>query len=57
MASSAENTLHWSNSTVEVHKVVVGDYDNNVFVVRCHQTGEALLIDAANEHERFADGP
>ena len=52
MGSSVENTLHWSNSTVEVHKVVVGDYDNNVFVVRCHQTGEALLIDAANEHER-----
>jgi glyoxylase-like metal-dependent hydrolase (beta-lactamase superfamily II) len=55
MGSSAENTLHWSNSTVEVHKVVVGDYDNNVFVVRCHQTGEALLIDAANEHERLLE--
>ena len=55
MNSSASNTLHWSNSTVEVHKVVVGDYDNNVFVVRCHQTGKALLIDAANEHERLLE--
>ena len=55
MGSSSENTLHWSNSTVEVHKVVVGDYDNNVFVVRCHQTGEAILIDAANEHERLLE--
>ena len=44
-------TLHWSNADVEVHKVVVGPYDNNVFVVRCRQTGESVLIDAANEHE------
>ena len=44
-------TLHWSNADVEVHRVVVGSYDNNVFVVRCRRTGEAVLIDAANEHE------
>ena len=44
-------TLHWSNSDVEVHKVVVGPYDNNVFVVRCRRSGDAALIDAANEHE------
>ena len=50
MADST-NTLHWSNSDVEVHRVVVGSYDNNVFVVRCRATGEAVLIDAANEHE------
>lgn len=43
--------LHWSNADVEVHRVVVGPYDNNVFVIRCRQTGEAVLIDAANEHE------
>jgi glyoxylase-like metal-dependent hydrolase (beta-lactamase superfamily II) len=48
-------TLHWVNSDVEVHKVVVGDYDNNVFVVRCRQTGDAVLIDAANEHERLLE--
>src|SRR5215213_3732897 len=45
------NTLHWSNADVEVHKVVVGSYDNNVFVIKCRQTGESILIDAANEHE------
>jgi glyoxylase-like metal-dependent hydrolase (beta-lactamase superfamily II) len=50
MASSS-NTLHWSNADAEVHKVVVGSYDNNVFVIKCRQTGESLLIDAANEHE------
>lgn len=44
-------TLHWSNADVEVHKVVVGPYDNNVFVVRCRRSGDSALIDAANEHE------
>ena len=46
-------TLHWSDTGVEVHKVVVGPVDNNVFVIRCTSTGEAVLIDAANEHERL----
>jgi glyoxylase-like metal-dependent hydrolase (beta-lactamase superfamily II) len=54
MAEST-NTLHWSNADVEVHRVVVGSYDNNVFVVRCRATGEAVLIDAANEHELLLD--
>jgi glyoxylase-like metal-dependent hydrolase (beta-lactamase superfamily II) len=29
--------------------------DNNVFVLRCKQTGEAVLLDAANEHEKLLD--
>lgn len=49
------STLHWSNADAEIHRVVVGDYDNNVFVVRCRATGEAVLIDAANEHERLLE--
>ncbi|MDA3002324.1 MAG: MBL fold metallo-hydrolase, partial [Actinomycetota bacterium] len=53
MATS--NTLHWNDSAVEVHKLVVGPYDNNVFVVRCRQTGDAVLIDAANEHEKLLE--
>jgi glyoxylase-like metal-dependent hydrolase (beta-lactamase superfamily II) len=48
-------TLHWSNADVEVHRVVVGDFDNNVFVIRCRSTGEAVLIDAANEHDLLLD--
>ncbi len=44
-------TLHWNDTDVEVHKVVVGPYDNNVFVVRCRHTGDAVLLDAANEHD------
>jgi hypothetical protein len=43
-------TLHWHDTNVEVHKLVVGPYDNNVFVIRCRATGDAVLIDAANEH-------
>ena len=46
-------TLHWRDAGVEVHKVVVGPFDNNVFVVRCRRTGDAVLIDAANEHEQL----
>lgn len=49
------STLHWSNPDAEIHRVVVGGYDNNVFVVRCRATGEAVLIDAANEHERLLE--
>ena len=45
--------LHWSNADVEVHKIVVGPFENNVFVVRCKSTGDAVLIDAANEHEQL----
>jgi glyoxylase-like metal-dependent hydrolase (beta-lactamase superfamily II) len=47
--------VHFSDSQVEITKVVVGPYDNNVFVVRCRQTGEAVLLDAANEHERLLE--
>ena len=48
-------TLHWSDTGVEVHRVVVGPVDNNVFVIRCTSTGDAVLIDAANEHERLLE--
>ena len=44
-------TLHWADNRLEIHRVVVGSYDNNVFVLRCRETGDAVLIDAANEHE------
>jgi glyoxylase-like metal-dependent hydrolase (beta-lactamase superfamily II) len=49
--SSAMTTLHWADSRLSIHRVVVGSYANNVFVLRCRDTGEAVLIDAANEHE------
>jgi glyoxylase-like metal-dependent hydrolase (beta-lactamase superfamily II) len=48
-------TLHYADEQAEIHKVVVGPMDNNVFVLRCRQTGEAVLLDAANEHERLLE--
>ncbi len=45
--------MHYQDEQVEIHKVVVGPYDNNVFVVRCRLSGDALLVDAANEHEQL----
>lgn len=45
----------WQDTGIEVHKVVVGPMDNNVYVVRCTETGDAVLLDAANEHERLLE--
>ena len=49
------SALHYADSQVEITKLVVGPYDNNVFVVRCRTTGEAVLLDAANEHEKLLE--
>jgi glyoxylase-like metal-dependent hydrolase (beta-lactamase superfamily II) len=48
-------TLHVDDVRFEIHKLVVGPYDNNVFVLRCKETGDAVLLDAANEHEKLLD--
>jgi glyoxylase-like metal-dependent hydrolase (beta-lactamase superfamily II) len=45
--------LVWSDARAEVHRFVVGPIANNVYVVRCKRTGEATLLDAANEHDRL----
>lgn len=42
---------HYEDPTVRVEKLVVGPYENNVFVLRSKGTGDAVIIDAANEHE------
>jgi glyoxylase-like metal-dependent hydrolase (beta-lactamase superfamily II) len=42
---------HYETPTVRIEKLVVGPFENNVFVVRCKGSGEAAIIDAANEHE------
>jgi glyoxylase-like metal-dependent hydrolase (beta-lactamase superfamily II) len=52
---SSPGTLHYFDNNLQVHRLVVGPYDNNVFVVRCIHTGEAVLIDAANEHEKLLE--
>lgn len=53
--SPAGPTLYYRDANMEVHKVVVGPMDNNVFVIRCRQTGDAVLVDAANEHEKLLE--
>ncbi|HEV3226558.1 MAG TPA: MBL fold metallo-hydrolase [Acidimicrobiales bacterium] len=52
---SDTSTVHYEDTQAEIHKVVVGPMDNNVYVLRCKQTGDAVLLDAANEHDRLLD--
>lgn len=47
--------MHYEDSQAEIHRVVVGPMDNNVYVLRCKETGQAVLIDAANEHEKLLE--
>jgi len=42
---------HYETADLRVDKYIVGPFENNVFVVRDKGSGEALIIDAANEHE------
>lgn len=42
---------HYETSDVRIEKMVVGPFENNVFVLRSKNTSEAVIIDAANEHE------
>jgi glyoxylase-like metal-dependent hydrolase (beta-lactamase superfamily II) len=42
---------HYEDAGVRIEKLVVGPFENNVFVVRCKSTGEAAIVDAANEHD------
>jgi glyoxylase-like metal-dependent hydrolase (beta-lactamase superfamily II) len=43
--------VHYEAPGLVVQKLVVGPFDNNVYILRCTRTGEAVLIDAANEHD------
>ena len=51
----ADKTMHYQDTQAEIHEVVVGPMDNNVFVLRCRETGDAVLLDAANEHEKLLE--
>jgi glyoxylase-like metal-dependent hydrolase (beta-lactamase superfamily II) len=55
VGSGPGTTLHWEDGRAAIHRVVVGPVDNNVFVLRCKRTGHAVLLDAANEHDRLLD--
>ncbi len=42
-------------SELTISKLAVGGMDNNVYLLRCKRTGEAALIDAADEADRILD--
>ena len=46
---------HYETGDVRIEKIVVGPFENNVFVLRSKGTGDAVIIDAANEHELLLD--
>jgi glyoxylase-like metal-dependent hydrolase (beta-lactamase superfamily II) len=46
---------HYEDADVRVDKLVVGPFENNVFIVRSKRSGDAVLLDAANEHELLVD--
>jgi glyoxylase-like metal-dependent hydrolase (beta-lactamase superfamily II) len=48
---SVPRPAHYETSDVRIEKLIVGPFENNVFVVRSKGTSEAVIIDAANEHE------
>lgn len=43
--------VHYEDGRAQVTKVVVGPMVNNVYVVRCAETGASVLLDAADEPE------
>jgi len=51
MPATLTRPAHYETSGVRIDKLVVGPYENNVFVLRDKATGDAVLLDAANEHE------
>lgn len=55
MEGVEQTSCIFEDARCEVHQLVVGPLDNNVYVIYCKQTGSGLLIDAANEHERLLE--
>ena len=46
---------HYEDTDVRIDKLTVGPFENNVFILRSKGTGDATLLDAANEHELLLD--
>ncbi|GIH99816.1 MBL fold metallo-hydrolase [Planobispora takensis] len=40
---------------VTISKLAVGPFDNNAYLIRCNDTGDGLLIDAAAEADRLLE--
>jgi glyoxylase-like metal-dependent hydrolase (beta-lactamase superfamily II) len=48
---STTRPAHYETTDARIDKITVGPFENNVFILRSKGTGDAVLIDAANEHE------
>jgi glyoxylase-like metal-dependent hydrolase (beta-lactamase superfamily II) len=51
MPRTPTRPAHYETTDLRIDKLVVGPYENNVFVLRDKATGDAVLVDAANEHD------
>ena len=49
-------THHYEGSDLIVRKIEVGDMENNVYVLECPATHEALLVDGCFEADKILDG-
>jgi glyoxylase-like metal-dependent hydrolase (beta-lactamase superfamily II) len=46
---------HFETPELRIDKLTVGPFENNVFILRSKGTGDATLLDAANEHDLLLD--
>ena len=51
VTAAPRRPAHFETTEVRVDKFVVGPFDNNVFLIRDRGSGEAVIVDAANEHD------
>ncbi len=47
--------LHYEDAQLAISRVVVGPLDNNVIVLQCVATGEAVLVDAADDPDLLVE--
>lgn len=45
--------IHFQDDHMQVAKIIVGPLATNAYIVACRRTGEAVLIDAADDPERL----
>jgi glyoxylase-like metal-dependent hydrolase (beta-lactamase superfamily II) len=48
---SSQRPAHFEDARIRLDKLVVGSWENNVFILRDKATGEGVLLDAADEHD------
>ena len=46
---------HFEDDAMVIRKTVVGPFENNVYVIGCKKTGEAVIVDAAAEADRIVE--